>query len=196
MNERAHISLSVETDHKNGPWMQLYHGGRYHFLTDNVDDVCIEDIIRSLAFQSRFNGHCSSFYSVAQHSVICSWVAEEESLELARIMLLHEVEEALFGDITRPLKYLMPDQMLEHMERVRGKIMRKFGLPEIVPQRGNEIDNLVLACEKRDLLPFSESWTGLPEPDPLIVINPLSPNEALHSMRSRFRTLFPEFELV
>ena len=88
--------------------------------------VNIMDIAKSLSKQCRFNGHTTEFYSVAQHSVelLKYYLDENEEeheiirnggpdiygfLQKAMTVLLHDASEAYIGDMTSPLKILMPD---------------------------------------------------------------------------------------
>ena len=51
-------------------YVSTYLGNRFYPLEPRIDDVAIEDIAHGLAYQCRFNGQTSAFYSVAQHSLI------------------------------------------------------------------------------------------------------------------------------
>ena len=51
------------------PFVHTHTGKKFHFLDPHSDEICIEDIAHSLSLKCRFNGHTSSFYSVAQHCI-------------------------------------------------------------------------------------------------------------------------------
>src|SRR5665811_1025646 len=64
--------------------------------------ISIEDIAHALTMQCRFGGHLPDFYSVAQHSLNCSYLIDNPKLKLTA--LLHDASEAYLLDIPRPIK--------------------------------------------------------------------------------------------
>ena len=52
------------------PYVSTFLGNRFFLTSPQIDDVAIEDIAHGLAYQCRFNGQTSAFYSVAQHSLM------------------------------------------------------------------------------------------------------------------------------
>ncbi|TDN51124.1 hypothetical protein EC843_104135 [Buttiauxella sp. JUb87] len=93
------------------------------------------------------NGHLPEFYSVAQHSVLCSQlVAPEFAFEA----LMHDAAEAYCQDIPAPLKTLLPDyQRIETF--VDGLIRFKYNLPPKQSAVVKYADLTMLATERRDL---------------------------------------------
>jgi hypothetical protein len=109
-------------------WIQTFTGKKFYPLNPDPDDICIEDIAHSLAFQCRYSGHTRQFYSVAQHSVILSQkFFPSRSMRLAA--LLHDAAEAYLSDIPRPIKQLPEFAFYREAEgRLQRMIMRKFGV--------------------------------------------------------------------
>lgn len=170
-----------------GPSIQTYTGLRFHVLNPTPDEVNIFDIAHALANICRYTGHSSKFYSVAQHSFLCSYHVPEE---LALHALLHDAHEAYLGDSSRPLKWafdrVAPGVIkdIEHqLDTVLGKA---FGLSLTnMDPSVKDADNLLLATEKRDLMPMAEDWPGLPEP--LVYrIDPWSPQRAEQMFLGRY----------
>lgn len=98
--------------------------GKYVDVGNPTPDMfCIEDIAHALSMQPRFGGHLKKFYSVAQHSINCSFdVPDEDSLAA----LLHDASEAYLCDIPSPIKKLLPDyKRIEH--KLMTVIAEKFG---------------------------------------------------------------------
>lgn len=128
----------------------MTQSGRYFSFTDATpDDIHIEDIAHALSHLCRFTGHTREFYSVAQHSVLVSYrVPQGMALE----GLLHDATEAYVGDVSRPLKMLLPEyQKIEAF--VWSLIAKRFGISEKLPPRIKEVDNILLFTERRDLMP-------------------------------------------
>lgn len=88
------------------------------------DQIELSDIAASLSKLCRFAGHTSSFYSVAEHSVL---VARNVPIEYALEGLLHDAAEAYVADLPLPVKILLPNYV-ELERRVELAITEKFSL--------------------------------------------------------------------
>jgi len=149
------------------PSIQTVSGKIFDFENPTPDMVCIEDIAHSLAYLCRFTGHSSEFYSVAHHSVLVSEILPPN---LQLVGLLHDAAETYVGDVSRPLKAMLPEyEVIE--ARVWRVIALKFGLPEDLPWQVKQADNVLLVTEKRDLMVETdrtrESWAGFAAVKPL-----------------------------
>jgi hypothetical protein len=86
-------------------WIQTANGHKISFtnMSQNVYDI--EDIATSLSRQCRFNGHCTKFYSVAEHCVHMAnvWWAQNKKYG-SPACLMHDASEAYVCDIPTPLK--------------------------------------------------------------------------------------------
>ena len=128
--------------------LKTYSGVEIDLLNPKEEDILIEDIAHALANTCRFNGHVKRFYSVAEHSVLCANLIENKRYQLDA--LLHDASEAYLGDITRPLKALLPNYMAIE-ERFQRVIAKKFGLSFPMPKEVKEIDNRMLVIEAQQL---------------------------------------------
>ncbi len=105
--------------------MCTYTGKLIDLKNVKIEDICIRDIAHALSLICRFNGHVSKYYSVAEHCVLLSEAKNMPGTPLAR--LLHDAAEAYVGDVSSPLKQLLPMyKMLEH--RVVKLIAVKYGV--------------------------------------------------------------------
>lgn len=169
-------------------FIQTISGKRFDYINSTVDDVDIEDIANALSNICRFAGHVPEFYSVAQHSVLCSQIVPPE---FAFEALMHDAAEAYCQDIPQPLKLLLPDykrieQMVDDLIRV------KYGLPTDMSTVVKYADLTMLATERRDLdIDDGTRWAildGIPCSD-LIQIIPLRPGQAYGLFMNRFNEL-------
>ena len=126
-------------------WIFTLSGHRVDYLNPTVDQIDINDIALALSRESRFNGHTSKFYSVAQH---CVHVSKLVPKELALEALLHDATEAYMKDIPSPLKMLLPDYRAIET-RLYETICTKWFLPFTMSYEVKNADALALEAEKR-----------------------------------------------
>lgn len=145
-------------------WQLTYSGLKFDIADPQPDMIVPTDIAHALANECRFAGHTRYFYSVAQHSVIASQiVATQYALEA----LLHDASEAYIKDIPRPLKQLLPDYRAIE-QKIERAIRARFGLPEVQSDEVSQADRVLLATERRDLMPDEPSdWPILAGVTPL-----------------------------
>ena len=117
--------------------------------------ICIEDIAHALSYQCRFGGHLPKFYSVAEHSLNCSYLIEDSNLKLAA--LLHDASEAYLLDIPRPIKSGLTNYK-EIEDSLMKVIAEKFGFEYPLHSKIKEIDEIMLQTEWDILMLKKESW--------------------------------------
>lgn len=189
------------------PVIITHSGLRLNLLEPDPASICIEDISHALSNLCRFTGHTTKFYSVAEHSLrasvfICeklAWGGEgtekipklSTDTSLALETLLHDATEAYLGDVSSPLKAQLPEYRL--IERnLDLTIRQKFGLPLTQSEWVTHADLVMLATEKRDLVPgaINEHWDYLEGINPLkSKIIPLPPHSAKMHFLSNFKNL-------
>lgn len=139
-------------------WILTFTGRRFDLLEPTAGMVTPGDIAHALARICRFNGHCRTHYSVAQHScMVADLVPAADQLAA----LLHDATEAYVGDMVRPLKQLMPDyREIEH--RIWLAVCERFLIDPILPVSVKRADLVALATERRDLMPSQQAeWQCL-----------------------------------
>lgn len=178
------------------PWMETFSGKKFFlFDKEGLDQIDIYDIAHSLALNCRYNGHCSRFYSVAEHSVLMSYLVPE-GLELEG--LLHDSTEAYLSDIVRPFKRVMP--MYQDIENtLYTRIASKYGLADKIHAETKEVDLAICKLEAETLMMSKGKGWGL---DSSVITNELleeksgyskipcwSPEQAEQEFLSRFYEL-------
>lgn len=119
------------------------------------DMVCIEDIAHSLCQQPRFGGHLPYFYSVAEHSLNCAYVIDDEGLKLDA--LLHDASEAYLMDIPKPIKGGLANYK-EIEDRLMGVIASKFGFEYPLRKEVKAVDEEMLNFEWNYLMLQKGEW--------------------------------------
>lgn len=144
----------------------LTASGRKVFPLDlDPDDITIEDVTHHLSNICRFTGAPKEFYSVAQHSVHVSEVLEQahEPPDVVLWGLLHDASEAYLLDLAGPLKGAQEFAAYREVEeRVMDAVAEAFGLEIPMPDVVHAADMVLLATEKRDIMPDDEElWAGI-----------------------------------
>lgn len=165
-------------------WILTRTGKAFNPIQPDPALISIHDIGHALSHMCRFNGHCRTFYSVAEHSVRMSAIVEPEH---AFVALMHDATEAYIADVCRPVKpHLANYHELE--SNLWSAICTRFYLPVELPAEVKHADLVMLATERRDLMPeHPDEWTdlhgisSLPE-----IIVPWRPEQARERFLERF----------
>jgi hypothetical protein len=176
-----------------GPYLQTVSGRWVNPFDPDPEQLDIADITRALANTCRFGGHCRSFYSVAQHSVIVSELVEQRGgdAEDAFAALMHDASEAYLGDMPHPIKhrselgaaFKAAEDRLEDVLRERFKI--KPDVPEI-----KRADRALLATERRAFSAEDWHWPELEGVEPLdLQLTAWPPDEAAAKFADRYAVL-------
>jgi 5'-deoxynucleotidase YfbR-like HD superfamily hydrolase len=175
-------------------WIITYTGLKFYHLNPQPEMVRIEDIAHSLSQLCRWTGHTRYFYSVAQHSVLGSYICPTE---YALEFLLHDASEAYLGDMNRPLKHFTAagPAYLQIEEPVERAIFKKFGLPYPMSDVVKKYDVQMLYAEKAQLMNITEAtqyeankW-GTDETEANVLIQEWTPKFAETEFLRRFNEL-------
>lgn len=168
------------------PKIMLHSGVEFDFVNPAASRFTIEDIAHGLSMLCRYAGQCRIFYSVAEHCLLVSEVVPEHAFAA----LMHDAAEAFVGDITRPLKQMLP-QFKKIERQVEDAIAARYDLPQPMPAAVKQADLAVLAAEQEQIMPAGTNlWAaeaGI-QPAPILVRG-LSPAEAKAAFLSRFSAL-------
>lgn len=170
-----------------GPTIMLASGSYFDLENPESSEFGIEDIAHALAHICRYTGHCHTFYSVAQHSVLVSRAVPQG---YAFHGLMHDAAEAFIGDVAKPLKVLLPDYKVIE-DRIEAALFARFGLPAKLPQCVKDADRVLLRTEQRDLTRADgHQWSWTEGMEPLAErIEPMPPAEAKRMFLARYAEL-------
>lgn len=137
------------------PWINTYTDRVLNPLLPQEQDIDIVDIAHSLSNLCRFTGHCE-FYSVAQHSVLVSYLVDPQFEKEA---LLHDAAEAYINDLNSPVKSLILGDYKKMEAELELCIAKKFGLVHPMPKEIKDADYLAFKLEVQRLFKFgSPLW--------------------------------------
>lgn len=146
---------------KRNPWIVTYNGHEVDLLEPRAADVDHIDIAHAESLINRFTGHTTEPWSVAQHSVVGSILAEviyPEVKWLPHQFLFHDATETYVGDLSSPLKSVLPGYK-EIENKHRKAIEEKFAL-SLGSYHEKLVDLRMLATERLLFLPETATqWT-------------------------------------
>ena len=73
-------NLMASAPARKGNWMQTFTGRQFWPADPRADEIDIRDIAHALSMQCRYAGHCTQFYSVAEHCVLLANAIPEQKL--------------------------------------------------------------------------------------------------------------------
>lgn len=141
-------------------------GGYLNFDTPDTYTFPLDEIATGLSRECRWGRQCRDFYSVAQHAVLVSCVVPTP---LALWGLHHDDAEAYIGDMTSPLKQLMPEfKAIE--KRIEAAVFAQLGIHAFDDGHRyfvKSADRRVESTERRDLMPeghadYYKAWRDAP----------------------------------
>lgn len=183
-------------------FIHLKSGGTFDFESFQPDGPhFFLDMVHALSQINRFTGHTRKPYSVLQHS-------DEVAANLRRIGmgpkvqlsgLFHDFHEALIGDVSSPLKQMLPDYKV--LEATVAQGMYQYIVDKVGPYPPHwdcesvlTADRVLVLTEGRDLLGADVSKWGIPlQPQKQKVIA-VSPQAARDRFWRRLFRLFVELE--
>ena len=124
--------------------------------------IRLDDIAHSLSQMNRYCGHATPFFSVGVHSLMTAEILNMAGYgkRLQAIGLLHDASEYVLGDVSRPLKSLLPDyKKIESL--VQRAIWKRFNLDPTAEELDivKMVDDLQLRSEAKQLMPSGgEGW--------------------------------------
>lgn len=138
----------------------LTASGQYvNILNPDPATLDYRDIAHALANIHRFTGHTSKPYTVAEHCIRVATFLKARGYTPASQLagLLHDASEAYLGDVTSPLKALLPDYRVieKNFERV---VELRFGVTFIDRPEIKMADLALLACERHALMPATPNY--------------------------------------
>lgn len=132
------------------PYIETVLGRKFYALSE-YPGFNISEIGGALSKLCRYGGHCSSFYSVAEHSVLVADLMKFYHLGDPMEGLLHDATEAYLVDIPGPWKCRLPDYLAME-DALERKFRRDFKLPPEKTPGCKRADWIALMIEGRSLL--------------------------------------------
>lgn len=133
MTENLHAVRSIRTI--SGQYVNVFE--------PNPDTLLIGDIAHALSNQCRFGGHLPRFFSVAQHSLLCYLIANEDSKFDA---LMHDASEAYLLDMPKPIKMEI-SQYNDIENNLMNILANKFGFNYPKTPEVERVDHYLLEWE-------------------------------------------------
>lgn len=136
------------------PWIDTHSGAQFCYLQIDPNVIGLIDVAHALSNLCRFTGHSIEFYSVAEHSVLASYLVPPS---LAAEALMHDAHEAFVGDMNSPLGSLLPEfKAIRH--QVDRAVRDRFRLRAAMPDEVKYADMQMLAAEQQQAMRSRRPW--------------------------------------
>jgi hypothetical protein len=137
-------AILSEESHWQSSYVRLTNGSKFYLMNPSyTKGVRLVELLVPIAEMSRYNFHLPMHYSVAEHCFYCS-----QRCSIPLYGLLHDLAEAIVGDLPSPLKVLCPDYKKVEL-RVEKWIYTVFGLdPDQIPDDLKRVDKKILTTEQ------------------------------------------------
>ena len=166
--------------------ISIIGGDFFDILSPETSEYSIETIASALSMICRYTGHVDKFYSVAEHCVHVSYaITEKYALE----GLLHDASEAFVGDVSSPLKKLLPNyKKIE--ENIQKDICSRFGLIYPLPEDVHKADKQLYWSERKMIAPAKDTlWHGEFRSSRKVEPEGWSPSKAKRKFLNRYNEL-------
>lgn len=152
----------VDAAKKNPNAILIHSGILFDVFNPICEDITINDVAHPLSHLCRYGGHTPEFYSVAQHSVLCSLQpgTPQEQMEF----LMHDISEAFMVDLPSPIKRNMPIYV-QTEENLLKALNSHFKLQYPLSDKVHKVDRLILEFEYEKFFDLKDNnfvfWTSI-----------------------------------
>jgi len=170
-------------------WIELSDGNHLDYEDPIIRPESLHSIATALGNICRFTGHCSKYYSVAEHSVHCARLAKGVG-RMGLLMLVHDAHEAFVGDVNTPLKMLIP-QYIDIERNVQKALFDALEIEWPTREEWELIklaDRTMLATEAKWLMPSGGEGWQLPSPAE-VILECWSPKRATREWAREYASL-------
>lgn len=162
-------------------------GRLFPILEPHSYQFSLEEIGWALSGICRFTAQCREHYSVAQHSI---HVANLLPPHLRFAGLMHDASEAYLGDVSQPLKQLLPEY-----KAIERRVELAIGVQYMVDMFNPTVktaDVHALAVERKVLMPVGhDDWWPTVSPElPVLPVNPWPREYAFNEWMDAVRSIW------
>lgn len=182
-------------------WLETLSGHRFN-PTEAQPQVSLIDMMWGVARMPRYNGQFRldvDHYSVAEHLVLLiDWALKNlyggrrvselrpHELQELKTLALHDIQEGVIGDMTRPMKKVIP-QFGELEDFFAEQLAQRYGLIFPLPQWIKDLDNRIIRDERAQAMNWSPNKWASDELAPLgVELQYWTPRQAFKKLRERY----------
>ena len=187
---------------KSAPYIRMHSGRIVHLNDPRPESYYIPDVAYHMAGINRYTG--GSRFTNGQHSIVAAEMARRfyPGGLLPQRMAIHDTAEHVLGDVSSPLKSMLPEYK-ELEARWDLAAETRFGVTFVGDPLVKEVDDRMWLTERLVVYPMlkqTDDYLGPLEPFPLSHeelmewFAPWHPDEVEFEMLAMFARLFPQLE--